>query len=70
MDKLSHISSSAQQIVSKLTQLDQLINKMTQNELSIREQVGKHCQELKVEVDQIEAQQRKVQECLKNIRSF
>lgn len=64
------IESAANEIVGKLGQLDQHIQQLVNQELAIRDQMQRDCQELKQELDQIDTKQRRIQDCLKNIQNL
>lgn len=65
---LEHVGSYGQEFMTKLNQLEQLMNLLMKNERDIREQATTYCKDLKAEVEQVEANHRKVQECIKNIK--
>lgn len=63
----SVVEVCAEEVFSKLKQLDQLIEQLQNEELSIREKLRITCQDLKNEVEEIESKQRKITECLRNV---
>lgn len=62
------VETFAKEFIAKLDRLDQLIDQMKKEELSIREQMQRNCRELRGEVESIEEKQRKIQEVLDNFR--
>lgn len=69
MDK-KIIETGSNEIMTKLNKLGQLVDQFRTEEIAIRQQLRDIHHELKLDVDQCELKQRKIQDCLKNLQAF
>lgn len=61
------VEMAVNQLMPKFNSLDEHIESLYLQEMNIREQLRKNCQDLKIEVDQLEERQRKIKQCLSNV---
>lgn len=66
----SLVEGVSKELNNKLCQLDKLRSQFMEDELNCRAQLVESCQELRNDLEILEAKQKKIQDCLKNFRAF
>lgn len=69
-EKQTTVEIGASDIFKKLAHLDELMEKLHAEEMNIREQLHKTCQDLKNQVEHIETKQKKMQSLLKTYVNY